>query len=139
MTNSKKLIQHLNKDLERELAQIVRYLHHSFIVQGPIRGSLVGLFRQQAKESMDHAIKLGEKITALGGHPTVNVSQIFEPGDQTLEEMLKEDLAAEEEALKEYKKHHKEASGDIALRVLLEQIIFEEQNHVEDLRKYLKK
>lgn len=88
---------------------------------------------------MDHAIKLGEKITALGGHPTVTVSQIFEPGDQTLEEMLEEDLKAEEEALKEYKKHHKEAAGDIALRILLEQIIIEEQGHVEDLRKYLKK
>lgn len=139
MPNARTLIQHLNKDLERELAQIVRYLHHSFIVQGPIRASLVGHFRQQAQESMDHAIKLGEKITALGGHPTVNVSQIFEPGDQTLEEMLKEDLKAEEEALKEYKKHHKEAAGDIALRILLEQIIIEEQGHVEDLRKYLKK
>lgn len=133
------LIDCLNRDLERELTQIVRYLHHSFIVAGPSRGPLIGLFRQQATGSMDHAIKLGEKITALGGHPTVNVSQIFEPGDQTLEEMLEEDLRAEEEALEEYKKHHKEASNDIALRVLLEQIIFEEQSHVEDLRKYLKK
>jgi len=139
MPNTKTLIQHLNKDLERELAQIVRYLHHSFIVTGPSRGPLVALFRQQAQESMTHAVKLGEKITALGGHPTVNVSQIFEPGDQTLEEMLEEDLKAEEEALKEYKKHLKEASGNVALRVLLEQIIFEEQGHIEDLMKYLKK
>lgn len=139
MKNSKKLIDHLNKDLERELAQIVRYLHHSFIVEGPSRGPLVGLFREQAQESMQHAIKLGEKITALGGHPTVNVSQIFEPGDQTLEEMLEEDLKAEEEALREYKKHLKEAEDDVALRLLLEQIIFEEQTHVEDLHKYLKK
>lgn len=139
MPKTKSLIEHLNKDLERELAQIVRYLHHSFIVTGPSRGPLVGLFRQQAKESMDHAIKLGEKITALGGHPTVSVSQIFEPGDQTLEEMLQEDLEAEEQALQDYKKHLKETSGDVALRVLLEQIIFEEQTHVEDLRKYLKK
>ena len=139
MKNPKKIIQYLNKDLERELAQIVRYLHHSFIVQGPIRASLVGHFRQQAQESMNHAIKLGDKITSLGGHPTVTVSQIFEPGDQTLEEMLKEDLEAEEEALKEYKKHHKEASSDITLRILLEQIILEEQGHIDDLRQYLKK
>lgn len=139
MKNFKKLIGHLNKDLERELAQIVRYLHHSFIVEGPSRGPLVGLFRQQAQESMTHAIKLGEKITALGGHPTVSVSQIFEPGDQTLEEMLEEDLEAEEEALREYKKHLKEAKEDVALRILLEQIVFEEQTHIEDLRKYLKK
>jgi bacterioferritin len=139
MKNSKKIIDGLNKDLERELAQIVRYLHHSFIVEGPSRGPLVGLFRKQATESMTHAIKLGEKITALGGHPTVHVQEIFEPGDQTLEEMLREDLEAEEEALDQYKKHLKIAAGDVALRLLLEQIVFDEQSHVEDLRKYLKK
>lgn len=139
MPKTNKMIDCLNRDLERELTQIVRYLHHSFIVTGPSRGPLVGLFRQQATESMDHAIKLGEKITGLGGHPTVKVQQIFEPGDQTLEEMLQENLQAEEEALQEYKNHLKEVSDDVALRVLLEQIIFEEQSHVEDLRKYLKK
>ncbi|MBI1977391.1 MAG: bacterioferritin [Candidatus Omnitrophica bacterium] len=139
MANLKTLIQHLNKDLERELTQIVRYLHHSFIVMGPSRGHLVGFFRKQVQESMDHAIRLGEKVTALGGHPTVSVSQIFEPGEQTLEEMLKEDLESEEEALREYKKHHKETAQDIALRVLLEQIIFEEQTHIEEFKKYLEK
>ena len=139
MPKTNTLIDYLNRDLERELTQIVRYLHHSFIVTGPSRGPLVGLFRQQATESMAHAIKLGEKITALGGHPTVKVQQIFEPGDQTLEEMLQENLQAEEEALQEYKNHLKEVSDDVALRVLLEQIVFEEQSHVEDLRKYLKK
>jgi bacterioferritin len=139
MKNQKKIIEYLNKDLERELAQIVRYLHHSFIVEGATRGPLVGLFRQQATESMAHAIKLGEKITALGGHPTVTVSEIFEPGEQTLDEMLREDLEAEEKALAEYKKHLQAASKDVALRVMLEQIIYEEQTHVEDLRKYLKK
>jgi bacterioferritin len=138
MKNRNTLIQHLNKDLERELAQIVRYLHHSFIVQGPSRGPLVAMFRQQAQESTDHAVKLGEKITALGGHPTVKVSEIFEPGDQTLEEMLEEDLQAEEAALKEYKKRLKEVRDDVALRLLIEQIVFEEQTHVEDLRKYLR-
>ncbi len=139
MKNLKKIIGYLNQDLERELAQIVRYLHHSFIVEGPARGPLVGLFRQQANESMVHAIKLGEKITALGGHPTVNVSEIFEPGDQTLEEMLEEGLQSEEAALAAYKQHLKAASSDVGLRLLLEQIVLEEQTHVEELRKYLKK
>lgn len=137
MTDHKTVIQHLNKDLERELTQIVRYLHHSFILKGPNRSFLVGFFRQQVQESMKHAIKLGEKVTALGGHPTVSISQIFEPGDQTLEEMLEEDLQAEEEALQEYKNHLKEVQDDVPLRVLLEQIVCEEQAHVEEFRKCL--
>jgi bacterioferritin len=139
MKNQKKIIEYLNKDLERELAQIVRYLHHSFIVEGTLRGPLVGMFRSQAEESMTHAIKLGEKITALGGHPTVKVSEIFEPGDQTLEEMLAENLQAEEAALAAYKQHLKAASSDVGLRLLLEQIVLDEQTHVDELRKYLKK
>ena len=59
--DKKKILDALNLDLEHEMAAIVRYLHHSFIVTGPTRGPLVDMFRRQAQDSMQHAIKLGEK------------------------------------------------------------------------------
>src|SRR3989338_10606044 len=99
---NEKLINALNQDLEKEMAGIVRYLHHSFIVFGPNRGPLVQMFRAQATESMDHAIQLGEKITALGGHPSVKVDQVFEPGYQSVEDMIAEDLEAEKKHLNLY-------------------------------------
>src|SRR6201987_1302395 len=100
--DKKKVLEALNQDLEHEMAAIVRYLHHSFIVTGPIRGPLVAMFRQQAQDSIQHAIKLGEKIVALGGHPSVKVQEVYEPGDQSIEEMLREDLEMERKHLELY-------------------------------------
>lgn len=137
--NNKKVIQELNKAMECELAAIVRYLHHSFLVFGFARKPVVELFRSRAQESLDHAIDLGEKITAIGGHPTINISQIMEPGDQTLEEMLKENLEAEKEALRQYKNILKLVQGDVALEFMVSDIIQGEQEHVWELEKYLRK
>lgn len=137
--SNEKLIKALNKDLEREMAGIVRYLHHSFIVFGPNRAPLVQMFRTQATESTTHAIQLGEKITALGGHPTVRVEQVFEPGGQTVEEMLAEDLKAEKAQLELYTQQLKEFQEDnLPMKLMLEQIIIAEQTHVEDIEKYLR-
>ena len=137
--SKEKLIHALNQDLEREMAGIVRYLHHSFIVFGPHRGPLVQMFRAQATESMTHAIQLGEKITALGGHPTVKVDQVFEPGYQTVEDMLSEDLKAEKSQLELYTKQLKEfGDSNLPMKLMLEQIIVSEQIHVEEMVKYLR-
>lgn len=134
-----KLIKALNKDLEREMAGIVRYLHHSFIVFGPHRGPLVQMFRAQATESMTHAIQLGEKITALGGHPTVRVDQVFEPGDQSVEDMIAEDLKAEKAQLELYTQQLKEFGDDnLTIKLMLEQVIIAEQTHVDEMEKYLR-
>src|SRR3990167_5279997 len=137
--SKEKLINALNEDLEKEMAGIVRYLHHSFIVFGPNRGPLVQIFRTQANESMAHAILLGEKITALGGHPTVKVDQVFEPGYQSIEDMLSEDLKAERAQLELYTKQLKEVGEyNLPMKLMLEQIIVSEQMHVEEMEKYLR-
>lgn len=137
--SKEKLINALNEDLEKEMAGIVRYLHHSFIVFGPNRGPLVQIFRTQANESMAHAILLGEKITALGGHPTVKVDQVFEPGYQSIEDMLSEDLKAEKTQLELYTKQLKEFGDDnLPMKLMLEQIIIDETTHVEEIEKYLR-
>lgn len=133
----KKVLDALNLDLEHEMAAIVRYLHHSFIVVGPTRGPLVDMFRRQATDSMQHAIKLGEKICALGGHPSVKVHEVYEPGDQTIEEMLREDLEMEKEHLNLYEKQLDLVQDNTALRLMLEQILVEETAHVDELEMYL--
>jgi len=136
---NEELIKALNKDLEKEMASIVRYLHHSFIVFGPNRGPLVQMFRTQATESMTHAIQLGEKITALGGHPTVKVEQVFEPGYQSLEDMIAEDLQAEKKQLQLYIDQLKVFGDDnLPMKLMLEQIVVDEQQHVDEMEKYLR-
>lgn len=135
--DKKKVLEALNLDLEHEMAAIVRYLHHSFIVTGPNRGPLVQMFRAQATDSMQHAIKLGEKICALGGHPSVKIQEVYEPGEQTIEQMLEEDLEMEKHHLEMYEKQLNLVSDSTALKLMLEQIIVEETAHVEELEMYL--
>ena len=135
--DKKKVLEALNLDLENEMAAIVRYLHHSFIVSGPNRGPLVEMFRTQATDSMQHAIKLGEKICALGGHPSVKIQEVYEPGEQTIEDMLEEDLLMEKSHLEMYEKQLGLVQDSTALKLMLEQIIVEETAHVENLEMYL--
>lgn len=135
--DKKKVLAALNLDLEHEMSAIVRYLHHSFIVTGPTRGPLVQMFRQQAMDSMQHAVKLGEKITALGGHPSVKVQEVFEPGEQTVEDMIREDLEMEREHLQRYEEQLALVADNTALKLMIEQIIVEETTHVEELEMYL--
>ena len=137
--DKKKVLEALNLDLEHEMAAIVRYLHHSFIVTGPNRGPLVQMFRAQATDSMQHAIKLGEKIVALGGHPSVKIQEIYEPGEQTIKEMLQENLNAEKMHLELYEKQLNEIMQDnTPLRLMFEQVIVEEAQHIEELEMYLR-
>lgn len=135
--DKQKVLDALNLDLEHEMAAIVRYLHHSFIVTGPTRGPLVAMFRRQAEDSMQHAVKLGEKICALGGHPSVKIQEVYEPGDQTIEEMLREDLEMEKKHLELYEKQLELCADNTPLRLMLEQILVEETAHIDELEMYL--
>jgi bacterioferritin len=132
MANAK-VIAGLNAALERELGNVIRYLHHSFLVRGVNRGPLVEFFRGQAQESFQHATAIGEKIVALGGHPSIEVPKMKEIGHKSVEEMLREELESEKYEVQEYIKLLKQVGDDIALRFLLEEIIKEEQEGIEDL------
>jgi bacterioferritin len=136
--NKNEVIKALNEALEGELGEMVRYIHHSFHVYGHGRNPIVGLLRARAKESMDHAILLGEKIIALGGNPTAKVSEVLEPKKETVEEILKDTLAAEKESLETYKKYLPLVQDDVALDFLLRKQIADEQEHVDELEKLLR-
>ena len=133
-----RVIAALNIALEKELAAMVRYLHHSFIVLGPGRGPLVTLFRTLAQDSMQHATMLGEKIVALGGHPSVKIEEVEEPGEQTLLEMLQEDIDVEEQHIVMYEANLKEFQKDIIIKLMYEQMILEETTHYEQLQLYVR-
>ena len=86
--NNKAIIAQLNKLLQSELEGVNRYLHHSFMVFGFSRKPIVGYLREQSTESLTHATLLGEKIVALGGHPTVTIEAEWAPEKHKLREML---------------------------------------------------
>jgi bacterioferritin len=107
-------------------------------VLGPGRGPLVTLFRSLALDSMQHATMLGEKVVALGGHPSVKIEEVEEPGEQTLLEMLQEDIEVEERHIEMYEANLKEFQKDIIIKLMYEQMILEETTHFEQLQLYVR-
>ena len=129
-----KLIEGLNRALGLELGAVIQYMQHSFLVTGIEREVYKSYFRDQSEESHGHARTLGDKIVALGGVPTVEPGMIMQSTD--LNEMLKQDLAMEREALAAYMDAWAACGDqDHGTRFMLEERIAKEQLHVEELEK----
>ena len=133
------IIAQLNKLLASEMEGANRYLHHSFMVVGFSRKPIVSYLREQSTESIAHATLLGEKIVALGGHPTVSIAAEWEPEKHSIRQMLEINLEAEREALEGYYKLLKMVPNtDVALEEMVRDLIRQEQEHLEELEKYLR-
>jgi bacterioferritin len=133
--DKEKVVAHLDKILEGELSGVVRYLHYSFMVFGPNRIPITKWFRDHALEGFNHAVIIGEKITAFGGHPSIKVQPVPETNKHNVLEILKEGMAFEKASLSQYLGLLSEVEGEVALEELIRQLIKEETEHIEEVEK----
>jgi bacterioferritin (cytochrome b1) len=159
------VVDALNAARSRELAVIIQYMEHHYVaasLQGlpgfvrqtrsdmwvSSRGSGLGarvagapgavdLLKSIAKVEMMHAQSFGNRITALGGSPTVTPSERFTA--VTVLEMIKLDVAAEGEAVAMY-----EASIELCRNeqddqseALFERVLRDERAHLAAFRDLL--
>ncbi|MES2767768.1 MAG: ferritin-like domain-containing protein [Bdellovibrionota bacterium] len=133
-----KVIESLNHILELEVSGVVRYLHYALMITGPNRIPIVKWFHEQANEGYAHASIIGEKITALGGHPSLKVSPVPETKTHKVLDILKESLQFEEKAVEKYKELLRSIDPeDIALEELIRGMIKIETEHIEEVHKML--
>ena len=99
-----KAIDVLRSIMEFELAGVVRYTHYALMITGPNRIPIVDFFKAQATESLLHAQQVGEILTGLEGHPSLQISQMEETYKHSVKDILEESLAHERNALQMYKK-----------------------------------
>lgn len=123
------LLGALNHALAEEMAAIVQYMWHHVMVKGMESPELMEKFRQTSMEEMKHAEMLAERIDYLGGTPTTAVGPIQMGGDA--HQMVVDDLAAEERAIKMYREYVDLAQrlGDVVTRHILEEILEDEEEH----------
>lgn len=128
---SKKIIDALNLDRAYELAAIIQYMGHHYEAEGMESPAVIDIFKKIAMDEMKHAEKLAERIVYLGGVPVQKPTEIIRGGD--LKKMIKDDLAAENEAIKRYKEHIKlcEEEADPTTRLMLEGILSQEEGHAD--------
>ena len=134
------VLELLDKIYKMEVAGITQYLHFSFMIMGYNRIPIQSWFRSNATESMTHATTIGEKITSLGGHPTMGPSKITENNDHSILQLLNESLKHEEEAVVLYKQLVEMATelGDIALEEMARDFVRTEIEHLDEVRKMIR-
>ncbi len=134
---SQKLLELLNKGIARELQVSIQYMWQYVQVTG-VEGAVVkNTFREIAIAEMKHAEALAERLSYLNGVPTTKPDPIFV--GESLIEMLKQDEQNEEEAITLYKQAIQVASkeGDFTTRRLFEEILSEEEKHIDTFGKLL--
>jgi bacterioferritin len=128
-----KLIELLNMDLELEYSAAIQYINHAAIMTGAAYGDIIKELKIHANEEIQHAIILSDQIDYLGEMPSVNVGKIRTSKDN--EEMLRQDLDGQEDAIRRYKTRIEQAEQlkEFALAQQLRNILATEQEHAMDL------
>ncbi|MEM9704375.1 MAG: ferritin-like domain-containing protein, partial [Planctomycetota bacterium] len=108
------------------------------LVEGLMRELYAPKFEEDAEESFGHAQKIGEKIVALGGVPTVVRNEVRQSRD--VRELVENALAFESKAVEMYAAAIElaEKHADRSLIVFLEDILVQEQEGVDEYSKLLR-
>ena len=134
MKGDAKVIELLNEALKNELTAVNQYWLHYRMLDNLGVGHLAEFERQESIDEMKHADKLAVRILFLDGLPNFQMLGRLRIGE-TVEEMLKADLAVEVEAVKQLKGAiaHCEKAHDYPSRDLLAEILDNEEEHVDHL------
>lgn len=126
---SQKLKDMLNDAIAREISVSIQYMWQHVQIKGLTAEAVGGTLRTIAIAEMLHAERIAERLDYLGAEPTTKPSEI--KVGKSAEEMLKLDVAAEEEAIGMYREIIRLAGeeGDSTTRQLFEQILAEEEGH----------
>ena len=134
MKGDPKVIDYLNQALTNELTAINQYWLHYRVLDNWGVFKLAAYERKESIEEMEHADWLAERILFLGGLPNFQAIHKLKVGE-TVEEILKADLAIEMEAiplLKDAAEYCQEVK-DYTSGQLFENILASEEDHVDFL------
>jgi len=128
-----RLIELLNEDLAREYQAVISYVVYSQVIKGPQYMTIAEELAKHAQEELRHAMTIAKQIDYLGGMPTVRPAPVRI--SESTEELLRFDLEAENETVRNYKDRVRqaEALGEFALAEHLRKILVDEQEHQIDL------
>jgi bacterioferritin len=134
----------LNEALATELVCVMRYKFHYFMASGPTSTGVKSEFQEHATEEQDHADRIAERITQLGGTPNFNPEGLLSRSHseyvegKSLTDMIKEDLVAERIAIDSYAEMIRYVGeNDPTTRRMLEEILAKEEEHAEDMQELL--
>lgn len=134
MKGDPKVIEFLNTALKNELTAINQYFLHYRMLDNWGLKKLAKFEYGESIDEMKHADKLAERILFLDGLPNFQMLGRLRIGEN-VEEVLKADLALEEEAIPLLRDAiaHCETVRDYVSRDLFAYILESEEHHVDEL------
>lgn len=138
MKGNQKIIEILNGFLADELTAINQYIVHSEMCANWGYGKLHEKVEKRAIEEMKHAEKIIARILFLEGVPVVSSLKKMNIG-AAVDAQLKNDLAAEAEAIKAYNDGIRLCLelGDNGTRELIDANLHDEEDHLDWLEAQL--
>ena len=136
MQGDPRVIEFLNQALTNELTAVNQYwLHYRLLDNWGVK-KLAQFERHESIDEMKHADQLAERVLFLEGLPNFQAIGRLKVGE-TVEEILRADLALEMEAIPLLREGiaHCESVRDYVSRELLEEILANEEEHVDTLEK----
>ena len=134
MKGDAKVIEYLNAALRSELTAVSQYWLHYRLQEDWGYGRIADKSRAESIEEMNHADRLIQRIIFLEGHPNLQKLDPLRIG-QNLKETLEADLAGEHDARTLYieARDHCEKVGDYVSKILFEDLISDEEGHIDFL------
>lgn len=134
---STKLMDLLNDAIARELSVTVQYMWHHIMAKGMKSPEIRDILHDIAITEMKHAEKIAERLDYLGGTPTTKPTPIELASN--LEDIIKKNLAKEEDAIRLYKIIINTAKdeNDSTTRRLFEEILADEEDHHGEFKNLL--
>ena len=138
MQGDARVIEYLNRGLRHELAAINQYWLHYRLLDNWGYRALAKQWRKEAKEEMEHADEIVERIIFLDGFPNMQVIDPLRIG-QNVKEVLDCDLAAEMSARSLYQEAaaHCHSVKDYVTRDRFEKLMHDEEEHIDYLETQL--
>jgi bacterioferritin len=142
----KTVLRVLNEALATEIVCVLRYKRHQYMASGLNAESVAAEFQEHATEEQEHADRIAQRITELGGEPNFSPEGLLSRSHSeyveghTLVEMIKEDLVAERIAIESYGEIIRYlGDDDPTSRRLMEEILAKEEEHAEDMRSLIER
>ncbi|HET7674428.1 MAG TPA: ferritin-like domain-containing protein [Gammaproteobacteria bacterium] len=138
--NRETVLRLLNEALATELICTLRYKRHYFMATGIHAQSVAAEFLEHANDEQEHADRIAQRITQLGGEPDFSPDTLthrshaeYKEG-RDLVDMIHEDLVAERIAIDSYREMaNYMGREDPTSRRMMEDILAQEEEHADDL------
>jgi len=132
------LVSLLQEALMSEYLQWDLYTSYKSVLKGLSRESIADHFSEHAEDELKHIETLQRYLVGMGENPTVNRKPIPRLEDVDLKAFIKLQLKHEEEAVSLYENLLSVAPDGEPLHIELENFLIKEQEHVHDLKLFLK-